>query len=147
MLCRYRRHGIRQSSLYYYFSSKEGALELVCLKGVAGFLETAKVIAGTPGSAGEKLGRLIEAHFVPFRDRGDFVQAASNYEELAKLGATDNEKGRVMLAEARCLAKAGQTQKAVAVYQAVARLPVVDSDILNTAGVGMGELSAGTTTP
>lgn len=80
-------------------------------------------------------------------DRGDFVQAASNYEELAKLGATDNEKGRVMLAEARCLAKAGQTQKAVAVYQAVARLPVVDSDILNTAGVGMGELSAGTTTP
>ncbi len=78
-------------------------------------------------------------------DRGDFAQAASNYEELTKLGANDNQRGRAMLAQARCLAKAGQSKKAVEVYQAVQRLPVVDSDIWNAAGVGMGELSSGTT--
>src|SRR5258706_15412671 len=47
--------GIRQASLYYYFSSKEGALELVCLQGVGGFYEAAKPIAArgraAPGRA------------------------------------------------------------------------------------------------
>ena len=75
-------------------------------------------------------------------DRGDFIQAATNYEELAKLGITDNQHGRAMLGQARCLAKAGQTQKAIAVYQAIQRLPVVDQNIISEAGVGMGELSA-----
>src|SRR5215831_10243669 len=51
--------GIKQASLYYYFSSKEGALELVCLKGVEGFFEAAKAIARAPGSARERLGRLV----------------------------------------------------------------------------------------
>src|SRR5215475_8344687 len=51
--------GIRQASLYYYFPSKEGALEQVCLKGVEGFFEAAKAIAAAPGGAGDKLDRLI----------------------------------------------------------------------------------------
>ncbi|HEY2923551.1 MAG TPA: tetratricopeptide repeat protein [Candidatus Eisenbacteria bacterium] len=80
-------------------------------------------------------------------DRGDFIQAAASYEELAKLGTSDNERGRAMLAQARCLGKAGQSQKAVAVYKEIQRLPVVDQDILNAAGVGLGELSASTSTP
>ena len=37
--------GIKQASLYYYFTSKEAALELVCLKGVEGFFDAAKAIA------------------------------------------------------------------------------------------------------
>ena len=32
---------IRQASLYYYFPSKEVALEMVCMGGVEGFFETA----------------------------------------------------------------------------------------------------------
>ncbi len=80
-------------------------------------------------------------------DRGDFAQAAASYEALAKLETTDNERGRAMIAQGRCLAKAGQSQKAIAVYQSVQRLPIVDADIWNAAGVGMGELSAGTAAP
>jgi len=80
-------------------------------------------------------------------DRGDFAQAATMYGDLAEMQKTDNDRGRAMLAEARCLAKAGQTPKAITVYQSVQRLPVVDSDIWNTAGVGMGELTTGTSAP
>ena len=64
--------------------------------------------------------------------------------ELAKLGINDNERGRAMLSQARCLANAGQKEKAIAVYQAIQRLPVVDQNIIATAGVNMGELTAST---
>jgi AcrR family transcriptional regulator len=70
--------GIRQASLYYYFSSKEGALELVCLKGVEGFFEAAKAIARGPGSPRERLRRLIESHLSPLADRGDYVRVFLN---------------------------------------------------------------------
>jgi pentatricopeptide repeat protein len=63
------------------------------------------------------------------------------------MGTNDNERGRAMLAEARCLAKAGQASKAIEVYKEIQRLPVVDQDLLNTAGVGQGELSASSPTP
>jgi AcrR family transcriptional regulator len=66
--------GIRQASLYYYFPSKEGALELVCLKGVGGFFEAAKAIAAGPGDAGDRLTRLIASHLSPLLDRSDFVK-------------------------------------------------------------------------
>ncbi len=57
--------GIRQASLYYYFPSKEVALEEVCLRGVEGFLETAISIAAAAGSAHDKIARLIAAHLAP----------------------------------------------------------------------------------
>ena len=66
--------GIRQASLYYYFASKEAALELVCLKGVEGFFEAAKAIAAGPGSARERLSLLINSHLSPLIDRADFVR-------------------------------------------------------------------------
>jgi AcrR family transcriptional regulator len=70
--------GIRQASLYYYFPSKEGALELVCLQGVGGFYEAAKVIAAGGGGAADKLARLIKSHLSPLTDRSDFVRVFLN---------------------------------------------------------------------
>ena len=70
--------GIRQASLYYYFSSKEAALELVCLKGVEGFVEAAKKIAGGPGRAQERIALLINSHLSPLVERGDFVRVFLN---------------------------------------------------------------------
>ena len=70
--------GIRQASLYYYFSSKEAALELVCLRGVEGFFEAAKTIAARPESARKRLISLIESHLSPLVDRADFVKVFLN---------------------------------------------------------------------
>ncbi len=65
---------IRQASLYYYFASKEAALELVCMRGVEGFYETEKAIAEGPGTATERLSGLIRAHISPLLDRGNFMK-------------------------------------------------------------------------
>jgi len=70
--------GIRQASLYYYFSSKEGALELVCQKGVEGFFEAAKAIARGPGTPRERIADLIRSHLTPLTDRGDYVRVFLN---------------------------------------------------------------------
>jgi AcrR family transcriptional regulator len=70
--------GIKQASLYYYFPSKEGALEQVCLQGVAGYVEAAKAIAAGPGTAADKLARVIRSHLSPLTDRSDFVRVFLN---------------------------------------------------------------------
>lgn len=70
--------GIRQASLYYYFSSKEAALELVCLKGVEGFFDAAKAIAGGKKSARERVSLLIKSHLSPLVDRANFVKVFLN---------------------------------------------------------------------
>lgn len=70
--------GIRQASLYYYFPSKEAALELVCARGAEGFLEAAAIIASGPESATDKLRLLISAHLSPLLDRPDFVRVFHN---------------------------------------------------------------------
>jgi AcrR family transcriptional regulator len=70
--------GIRQASLYYYFSSKEGALEVVCLQGVEDFFEAAKAIAKEPSTAAERLKSLINSHLIPLIDRSDFMKVFLN---------------------------------------------------------------------
>ena len=66
--------GIRQASLYYYFRSKEAALEIVCARGVEDYYKAAKAIAAGPGTPREKLTGLIRAHVTPNLDRRDFVK-------------------------------------------------------------------------
>jgi AcrR family transcriptional regulator len=66
--------GIRQASLYYYFPSKEVALEQVCMLGVEGFVERANAIATSPAPAAERVRGLIAAHLAPLGDRREYVQ-------------------------------------------------------------------------
>ncbi len=66
--------GIRQASLYYYFQSKEVALEIVCVRGVEDFFTAAQAIESGLGTAREKLTSLLRAHISPLLDRGDFVK-------------------------------------------------------------------------
>lgn len=68
------RLGIRQGSLYYYFKSKEAALELVCLKGAEGFYETARDIERRGGGAIDRLDQLVRAHVAPLRDRAHYMK-------------------------------------------------------------------------
>jgi AcrR family transcriptional regulator len=70
--------GIRQASLYYYFPSKEIALERVCMKGVEGFFEAASEVASRPDSITDKIRGLIEAHLAPLQDRADYVRTFLN---------------------------------------------------------------------
>ncbi len=70
--------GVRQASLYYYFPSKEDALEMVCARGVEGFVEAAISVTEARGSASDKLRGLIASHLSPLRDRGDYVKVFLN---------------------------------------------------------------------
>ena len=70
--------GMRQASLYYYFPSKEAALELVCLRGTDGFVEAAEAVVAGEGTPLEKLARLIAAHLAPIETRHDYVKVFIN---------------------------------------------------------------------
>jgi TetR/AcrR family transcriptional regulator, cholesterol catabolism regulator len=70
--------GMRQASLYYYFASKEAALEFVCEKGVDGFVESAEQIASGEGTPLEKLTRLIASHLAPNETKRDYVKVFIN---------------------------------------------------------------------
>jgi AcrR family transcriptional regulator len=65
--------GIRQASLYYYFESKEAALEAVCADGVEDYALGARRILRAPGSAAEKVARLVFQHLAPMAERLDFT--------------------------------------------------------------------------
>src|SRR5438105_15645803 len=59
--------GMRQASLYYYFDSKEAALEAVCRHGHAGYIESLLGIARSDASAAEKLAQALLHHIAPER--------------------------------------------------------------------------------
>lgn len=65
--------GIRQASLYYYFESKEAALEAVCADGVEDYALRAQRILRGPGSASDKVASVVFQHLAPMTERLDFT--------------------------------------------------------------------------
>jgi TetR/AcrR family transcriptional regulator, cholesterol catabolism regulator len=65
--------GIRQASLYYYFASKEAALEAVCADGADEYARRAQKILRGPGRASEKVAKLVVQHLAPMAERLDFT--------------------------------------------------------------------------
>ncbi|KAB2916362.1 MAG: TetR/AcrR family transcriptional regulator [Hyphomicrobiaceae bacterium] len=70
--------GLRQASLYYYFPSKEAALEIVCERGVDGFLERAEAIVARKESALQRLTHLVASHLEPIGSKPDYVRVFIN---------------------------------------------------------------------
>lgn len=65
--------GIRQASLYYYFASKEAALEAVCERGVEDYVARARAVERGEGSAEAKVERLVIQHLAPLAERLDYT--------------------------------------------------------------------------
>jgi AcrR family transcriptional regulator len=63
--------GMRQASLYYYFDSKEAALEAVCRDGHQDYVERIRRIARSSASAAEKVAEVLFHHAAP--ERRDFT--------------------------------------------------------------------------
>src|SRR5437868_11076697 len=59
--------GMRQASLYYYFDSKEAALEAVCQDGHEGYVECIRAIARSDATASEKVAQVLLHHAAPGR--------------------------------------------------------------------------------
>lgn len=68
------RLGIRQGSLYYYFESKESALEEVCKKGVEGFVQRLEAILARDVPPEEMLRAAVHNHLAPLEDRPNYVR-------------------------------------------------------------------------
>jgi TolA-binding protein len=75
-------------------------------------------------------------------DNTQFAEAAGSYEQLAKEAGSDNERGRALLAQARCLLAAGQGKKADEVLRAILTLPDAEQPVTDAARVRLGELRA-----
>ena len=54
--------GIQQGSLYYYFDSKETALQEVCELGMGAYLEAIREVALSTGNVDEKMALLVSNH-------------------------------------------------------------------------------------
>jgi AcrR family transcriptional regulator len=70
--------GMSQSSVYYYFPSKEAALEELCFKAVEGFIQRLGTILAGTGSVEEKLRAAIDNHLEPARNRPHLFQTFLN---------------------------------------------------------------------
>ena len=68
------RLGIKQGSLYYYFSSKEEALGEVCLFGIEDYVGHMDDIANSEQSFAEKLTATVTSHLSSYRERNEALK-------------------------------------------------------------------------
>lgn len=69
------RLGIAQPSLYYYFSSKDEALEKICRIGTEGYLERLTAIIEGTGVTAVKIRAAVRNHIAPVLTIPDYVKA------------------------------------------------------------------------
>ncbi len=69
-----KRLGIAQSTLYHYFTSKDEALEKVCLLGLEGYLDRIILIVDGSGDAKSKIRAAIRSHIEPALSIPDIVR-------------------------------------------------------------------------
>lgn len=68
------RLGIKQGSLYYYFRSKEEALEEVCLFGIRDYVERMDRIAASHQPFEAKLMAVLTSHLSSYRERNEALK-------------------------------------------------------------------------
>lgn len=68
------RVGIKQGSLYYYFASKEAALEEVCAKGVGDFIVGLLDILKDEMTVEDRMRAVVANHLRPIEEQGDYVK-------------------------------------------------------------------------
>ena len=93
--------GIAQSSLYYYFKSKDEALEKVCLQGIKGYVERLQAIVTGDVPADVKIREAIHNHIEPVNFIPDYFRTFVG--ELRYLPSNRRQKLNNMIAEYNAL--------------------------------------------
>ena len=65
--------GMRQASLYYYFDSKEAALEAVCESGVEDYARRAQDVLKSRRTGAQRVAQLVFHHLAPMAERLDYT--------------------------------------------------------------------------
>ncbi|MBT8082814.1 MAG: TetR/AcrR family transcriptional regulator [Gammaproteobacteria bacterium] len=100
------RLGIKQGSLYYYFDSKEEALEDVCLYGLRQYVDNMDAIAGTDEPFEARLLAVVGNHLGSYRSKSEALKVhnderlylpAERRVRLKKLGTHYREQLELMI--------------------------------------------------
>ena len=67
--------GVSQPSLYYYFTSKDEALEEICRIGIAGYLDRLQAIMERTAATHDKIRDAIQAHIEPVLTIPNYVKS------------------------------------------------------------------------
>lgn len=103
------RMGIKQGSLYYYFESKEQALEQVCLYGIEDYVHRMEAIADNDEPFAAKLLATITAHLSSYREKNEALKVfnderlylpAERRGEIKALGSRYRQLLETVVAEA-----------------------------------------------